>query len=269
MQALSNAIMMTEFLQALNRGGTKYVDVMRNVYGVIVPDLTIQRPVYLGGTSKPLFTSPVIQTSASEISGSSTPQGNITGYGVFGDGGRIINFSAQEFGYVIGYMVIKAQPQYQQGIERFWTVKDKYDLFNPFFNNAPDQPIYMQEIFQYDYDELQEDGITPKNEKVFGYIGRYDELRYWKNEIAGEFNSEYEYTLDAWHYGEKFETEPANNENFMLDKTYEILDRTLALKYEDEANTIKAPQFFVNIAFKGANTAPIPTHATNKISAFM
>ena len=268
LQALRQAIMTQEYLEALNRGGTKYVDVMKNIYDVTIPDMTIQRPVYLGGTTKPLFTNPVIQTSASGISGTETPQGNIAGYATFGDQGRIINASFQEFGYVIGYVVVKAIPQYQQGLDRQWTEKDKFEYFNPYFVNASDQPIYRKEIYLEDENAVDENG-NKLNDKVFGYIGRYDHLRYTKNEIAGELNSEYKYPLDIWHYAEKFENAPENNSNFMEDKTYEILDRTMAVIWEDEEKTIKAPQFIIDVSFKGANTIPVPVHAEPKISALM
>lgn len=266
--ALRQAIMVNEFQEALNRGGTKYVDIMRNIYDVTIPDLTIQRPLYLGGTSTPFYTNPVVQTSATQATGTQTPQGNIAGYGTGGDSGRVINASFQEFGYVIGYCVIKAQPQYQQGIDRYWMEKDKFDYFNPFFNNASDQAILREEIFMEDYDAVDENQ-QELNKKVFGYIGRNDHLRYQKNEIAGELNSEYSHTLDMWHYAEKFENAPENNADFMTDKTYEILDRTVAVVWEDEQKTIKSPQFIAQFDFTGANALPIPVNARPKISALL
>lgn len=266
--ALRQAIMVNEFQEALNRGGTKYVDVMRNIYDVTIPDLTIQRPLYLGGTSTPFYTNPVVQTSATQATGTQTPQGNIAGYGTGGDSGRVINASFLEFGYVIGYCVIKAQPQYQQGIDRYWMEKDKFDYFNPFFNNASDQAILREEIFMEDYDAVDENQ-QELNKKVFGYIGRNDHLRYQKNEIAGELNSEYSHTLDMWHYAEKFENAPENNADFMTDKTYEILDRTVAVVWEDEQKTIKSPQFIAQFDFTGACALPIPVNARPKISALL
>ena len=269
LDALAQAIMTNEYMQALNRGGTKYTDIMSNIYDCVIPDMTIQEPVYLGGTHTPLFTNPVIQTSGSEITGSTTPQGNITGYGTAGDSGKVVTASFQEFGYVIGYMVIKAQPQYQQGLDSHWTERDFLELWNPFFNNAPDEPIYRENIFLEDYDATDPLDGSLLNKKVFGYIGRNDKMRYSKNEIAGELNSEYQYTLDTWHYAEKFENAPENNASFMEDKTYEILDRTLAVQWEDEEQTIHAPQFIVDIQFKGTNALPIPVHAVPKISSML
>ena len=75
--------------------------------------------------------------------------------------------------------------------------------------------------------------------------------------------------MKIWHYAEKFENAPENNSNFMEDKTYEILDRTMAVIWEDEEKTIKAPQFIIDVSFKGANTIPVPVHAEPKISALM
>lgn len=274
LDALRQAIMTKEYLEALNRGGTKYVDIMESIYNVTIPDLTIQRPVYLGGTSAPMFTNPVIQTSATGQDGSDTPQGNLAGYATSGDGGRIINASFQEFGYVIGYAVIKAQPQYQQGLDRQWTEVDRYDYFNPYYINLSDQAIKRSEIYYEDYDKEDENGEL-LNDKIFGYIGRYDNQRYFKNEIAGELNSEYEYTLDSWHYAEKFDNPPENNADFMHDKTFEILDRSLAVVWETtpeedkNGKGIKAPQIIADFEFNGAVMLPIPTHAVPKLSALI
>lgn len=267
--AFREALMTKEYLEALNRGGTKYTDIMSNIYGVTIPDMTIQRPVYLGGTSTPLFTQEVIQTSGTGATGTDTPQGNIAGYGKTGDGGRVINASFQEFGYVIGYAVIKAQPQYQQGLDRQWTESERYDYFNPYYINLSDQAITRGEIYLEDYDSTDSETGEINNNKIFGYIGRYDNLRYFKNQIAGELNSEYQYTLDVWHYAEKFDNAPENNADFMHDKTYEILDRSMAIIWEDQAQTIKAPQFICDFAFNGAAALPIPTHAVPKISALL
>lgn len=270
--ALRQAIMTEEFLEALNRGGTHYTDVMRNVYGVTIPDLTAQKPVYLGGTSTPLFTNPVIQTSGTGTTGQDTPQGNIAGYGVGSDSGSIINASFVEYGYIIVYAVVKAMPQYQQGIDRHWLVEDTYDEYNPYFINASDQAIKRGEIYYEDFDTTDTDGEI-ENNKTFGYIGRFDELRYDRNEIAGEFNSEYQYTLDSYTYAEKFEEAPENNADFMADKTYEVLDRTLAVQWEvppeEEEEGIKAPQLMAEFSFNGAKTRPIPTHAIPKIGALI
>ena len=74
---------------------------MENIYNMTIPDLTIEIPQYLGGTSSPMFTQEVVQTSGTGIDGQETTLGNIGGYGKHGDKGRVINASFQEFGYII------------------------------------------------------------------------------------------------------------------------------------------------------------------------
>lgn len=258
--ALRFAIRTEEYKEALNRGGGKYTDVMSNIYGVNIPDYKIQRPMYLGGTASPFLTNPIVQTSAST---ENSPLGEVAGYGTNSDGGRVVNASFDEFGWIIGFVVVKADPQYQQGMDRAWFERDEYDRYNPFYINTSDQPIYREEIYTEDYDATDSDGNL-LNKKVFGYIGRYDNDRYYKNEIAGELNSEYQYTLDMYHYAEKFDEAPENNSYFMEDKTNEILDRTMAVRYEDEAQTIKAPQFIGDFGFQGISVDPIPMHANPK-----
>ena len=46
-----------------------------------IADSRLQRPEYLGGSSVPVNIVPVAQTSASAISGSATPQGNLSAIG--------------------------------------------------------------------------------------------------------------------------------------------------------------------------------------------
>ena len=63
------------------RGGTRYTEIIRSHFGVVSPDSRLQRPEYLGGSSVPVNIAPVAQTSASAISGSATPQGNLAAIG--------------------------------------------------------------------------------------------------------------------------------------------------------------------------------------------
>ena len=59
------------------RGGTRYTEIVRSHFGVVSPDARLQRPEYLGGGQSPVLVSQVPQTSATGISGSTTPQGDL------------------------------------------------------------------------------------------------------------------------------------------------------------------------------------------------
>ena len=73
----------------------------------ISPDSRLQRPEYLGGSSVPVNIAPVAQTSASAISGSATPQGNLSAIGtLLSKSGFTQSFT--EHGIIIGLANIRA-----------------------------------------------------------------------------------------------------------------------------------------------------------------
>ena len=47
------------------RGGTRYTEIIKSHFGVVSPDMRLQRPEYLGGGSTPIIINPVAQTTQS------------------------------------------------------------------------------------------------------------------------------------------------------------------------------------------------------------
>lgn len=247
--AMRLAIDTQEILERDNRNGTRYTEQLEGRYGCLNPDLLMYRPQYLGGTSSPLFTTPVVQTSGTGSTGQATPQGNIAGFGTNSDRGEVVRASFGEFGAIMGLAVIKAIPEYQQGMGKCWNRMERYDYYYPEFNGLSDQAVTNSEIF---YQANEQD------EEVFGYIPRYDDYRTFINEICGELRSEYQYTQDIWHYGEKFETLPKLNDDFIQDKTNEIIKRTIAVQNDENGD---AEQFLCDFQFTGSVTRGMPSHA--------
>ena len=79
--AIRTAFQVQKLLERDARGGTRYTEIIRSHFGVVSPDARLQRPEYLGGSSVPVSLTPIAQTSASAISGSATPQGNLSAIG--------------------------------------------------------------------------------------------------------------------------------------------------------------------------------------------
>lgn len=259
--AMRLAIDTQEILERDNRNGTRYTEQLEGRYGCVNPDLLMYRPQYLGGTATPLFTNPVIQTSGSGTSGQTTPQGNIAGFGTSYDKGEVVRASFGEFGAIMGLAVIKAIPQYQQGMGKCWERMERYDYYYPEFNGLSDQAVKNSEIFYQGEDIKDETTGEPVDNLAFGYIPRYDEYRTFQNEICGELRSEYPYTLDIWHYAEKFEDLPKLNDDFIQDKTNEIIKRTIAVQEDEEGN---AEQFLCHFIFQGSVTRGLPSIAITK-----
>lgn len=109
------------------RGGTRYTEILLSHFGVMSPDARLQRPEYLGGSSTPINVNPVQQTSGS-ITGS-TPQGNLAAYAQTAVKHHGFVKSFVEHGYVLGFINIRADLNYQQGINRMWTRQGRFDFY--------------------------------------------------------------------------------------------------------------------------------------------
>lgn len=255
--AMRLAIDTQEILERDNRNGTRYTEQLEGRYGCLNPDLLMYRPQYLGGTSKPMFTTPVVQTSGTGATGQNTPQGNIAGFGTASDKGEVIRASFGEFGAIMGLAVIKAIPQYQQGMGKCWNRMERYDYYYPEFNGLSDQAVENGEIF-YQGENVKDKTTNENVDKMtFGYVPRYDDYRTFNNEICGELRSEYPQTLDVWHYAEKFEELPKLNGEFIKDKTDEIVKRTIAVQNDEDES---AEQCLCDFQFSGSVTRVLPSH---------
>ena len=142
------------------RGGTRYIEIIRSHFGVISPDARLQRPEYLGGGSAVLNINPIAQTSSTDTT---SPQGNLAAFGT--QIARNIGFqkSFVEHGYVIGLACARADLSYQQGINKMWSRKTRFDFYWPSLSHLGEQAVLTQEI--YAQGNSQDTG-------VFGYQER-------------------------------------------------------------------------------------------------
>lgn len=255
---LRTAIATQTLLERDNRYGTRYTEVLAQRYGCVNPDLRLQRAQYLGGTSKMITINPVVQTSGTGATGETTPQGNLTAYGVVADSGNVIEQSFGEFGCIIGLACIQGVPMYQNGLHRKWTRKQRYDYYYPEFANLSDQAILNQEIFVQSPSVVDDNG-TPVNELAFGYQERYAEYRYQENEVVGELRSNYPTTLDIYHFAENFEELPTLSGEFIEDNTQ--IDRVIAVQDE--------PQFINYFGFESAVYRYMPINANPSILPYL
>lgn len=205
---LREAVRLQEWLEKNARAGSRYVESIMSHFGERVPDYTAQRPVFLGGGSQPLTISEVLQTSGTavdpETGYSPTPLGEMGGHGV--SVGRSNNFRAKftEHGFIIGIVSVMPRTAYQQGIERKWSYRDKFDFYWPEFAQLGEQAVSNGEAF---YDFTEENG----NADTFGYQARYNHMKYSPSIVSGDFRD----TLAYWHMGRIFENPPALNDEFV------------------------------------------------------
>lgn len=201
------------------RGGTRYTELLRSHFGVISPDQRLQRPEYLGGSSNRIGVSPVANTTGTTESA----QGDLAGIGTVSSNGRGFTQSFTEHGYIIGLASIRADLNYQQGLNRMWTRETRFDFYYPALAHLGEQAVLNKEIFAQG---------TAADDQVFGYQERFAEYKYKPNLITGKFRSNDPQSLDIWHLAQDFATLPALNSTFIQENP--PMDRVLAVPSEPD-----------------------------------
>lgn len=198
------------------RGGTRYIEILSNHFGVTSPDSRLQRPEYLGGNRMLINVNQVVQNSES----ATTPQGTTTAYSLTVDNHSDFTHSFVEHGFLIGLCVARYDHTYQQGLERFWMRKNRFDFYWPSLASIGEQPVYNYQIFCQDSESA--------NNGVFGYQEAWAEYRYKPNRVAGEMRSGIDKSLDVWHLADNYSQLPTLSDTWIQeDKTN--VDRCLAV----------------------------------------
>lgn len=240
--ALRQAFQLQKFAERLARGGTRYIEILRSMFGVVSPDARLQRPELLTSFTIPLNLYQNQQTSASESG--STPQGNITANGTFTGLNFAFNRSFVEHGYIIGLASIRSDQTYQQGIHRMFSRRTKYDFYWPTFAHLGEQAVLNKEIFAQ--------GTSADND-VFGYQERWSEYKYGQNRISGVLRSSHPQSLDCYHLAQDFSTLPTLNNTFIHEGV--PINRVLAVSSSDTA-----PAFIVDASFRLISARPLPLY---------
>lgn len=188
------------------RSGTRYTEVIRAHFGVSSPDARLQRPEYLGGGSSGLKITPIASTNA----GTGTADiGYVGGYGVATFEGHGFTKSFTEHCIILGFINVRADLTYQQGLNRMFSRDDRLDFYWPALSQIGEQAVLNKEIYA---------DATANDELVFGYQERYAEYRYKPSTIHGVFRSNFGTTLDAWHLSQDFSSLPVLSAAFIVDE---------------------------------------------------
>lgn len=225
------------------RGGTRYIEILKSHFGVTSPDARLQRPEYLGGNRIPVNINQVVQNSATQADG--TPLGDTAAFSVTTDVHGDFIKSFVEHGFVIGVMVARYDHTYQQGLERFWSRRDRLDYYFPVFANIGEQPILNKEIYAQG---------TTQDDEVFGYQEAWADYRYKPSRVAGEMRSKAPTSLDVWHLADEYTQLPKLSDAWIReDKTN--VDRVLAV------TSSVSNQMFADLFISCKATRPMPVYS--------
>jgi len=240
--ALREAFQVQKLLERDARGGTRYVEILKAHFGVTSPDARLQRPEYLGGGSIPINVHTVVQTSNSSVE-TEPPLGELAAFSTAGTNRVGFTKSFTEHCIIIGLASVRADLNYQQGLERMWSRSTRYDFYWPAFAHLGEQPVYRKEIFA--------NGITADDNTVFGYQERYAEYRYKPNMITGIFRSNATQSLDSWHLAQDYTNAPILTQLWIEENP--PMDRVLATGTDQ-------PQFLADFYFNMRTVRPMPVY---------
>lgn len=251
-EELMTAMSIQRILEAFAHGGTRYTEILANIWGVHAPDQRLQRPEYLGGERIPINMDQVLMSGTPN---ENTPIGQT---GAFSNTGfykeYLVNKSFVEHGYVFILGRIRvASHTYQQGLHKLWSRKSKWDFYWPEMANLADQAILNKEIYAQG---------TSEDDEVFGYQERWSEYKYGTSQVMGAFRSNNPTgSLDAWHYADYY-TELPKLSSEWIDEDSSIVDRTLAVSGDIE------DEFFGDFSLSSEEVRLMPIYADTRIYKF-
>ena len=181
---------------------------MKAHFGLAPRDEVLQRPEYLGGTKSSIVVSEVLQTSSTvqpspDGKEKGSPQGNLAGHGLGAMSDFICSYTAKEFGYIIGIASWMPKPSYQQGVNRIFSRRTKYDFYFPEFAHLSEQAVTKGELYAT--------GDESHDNSIFGYQSCYSEMRYMPSFNCADMRDTFSY----WHLGRKFSADPSLHAGFL------------------------------------------------------
>lgn len=240
---LRQAFQLQKLYEKDARGGTRYIEILKAHFGVTSPDARLQRPEYLGGKRVPINMQQVLQTSSTD---EASPQGNTAAFSSTTDRSSSFTKSFVEHGYLIGLACVRTDHTYQQGLEKMWSRKDRFDFYWPVFANISEQPILNQELMFK---------AASTDDEVFGYQEAWADYRYKPSRVSSAMRSSYAQSLDVWHYADYYDytkVPPVLGDEWIRETKVNV-QRTLAVQDED--------QFIADFYFKANYVRPMPVYS--------
>lgn len=240
---LRMAFQMQKLLERDARGGTRYIEMIKSHFGVTSPDARLQRSEYLGGNRIRINVNQIVQQSATTTG--STPQGNPVGLSVTHDNADSFTRSFTEHGFVIGLMVARYPHTYQQGLERFWSRKSRFDYYFPVFANIGEMAVLNKELYATG---------TDSDNKAFGYQEAWADYRYKPSRVTGEMRSSATKSLDVWHFADYYNKLPTLSPDWIKEDKNNV-DRVLAVSSK------VSNQLWADIVINNRTSRPMPLYS--------
>jgi len=238
--SLREAFQVQRIFERDARAGTRYTEIIRSHFQISSDDARLQRPEYLGGGSTKINISPVAVTAAE----TGREIGDLAGFGTQSASGIGFVKSFTEHCVLLGFVNVRADISYQEGLDRMWSRQKRFDYYWPSLAHLGEQAVLNKEIVHT--------GTPATDDAVFGYQERWAEYRYKASLTTGQMRSSALTSLDSWHLALDFAGGvPPLNATFIEDNP--PIARVIAVPAE--------PHFIGDFWFQYKCARPMPTYS--------
>lgn len=246
---LRNAFAIQHVLETLNRGGTRYKEILESAFGVTSPDARLQRPELLGMRRIPVMMQEINQTSSTDATSPlGTPGANSK---TFDYDSVLFQHSFVEDCICLITACVRPSRTYAQGVPPWSRKRSRFDFFYPQMQGLGDKPVPNSMIY------IQSDSVLDSDDNVvndlpFGYQQAWFEEFTDYNEVRGLFRPQVNQTLASWNYADYYTQLPTLSHEWMYDAGN--ISRTLSVQSQ--------PEFNAQFEFNSIWTLPIQVGRT-------
>lgn len=259
-ESLRVAIATQRLLETLAVGGSRYIEVIKSLFGITSPDARQQRPELIAWNSEYINTQEVTQTSET----GTTPLGTQAAYSKTISDGTTFNYSCTEHGYLIACVCVRHNRSYSQGINKMWYRQSFTDFYNPLFAHLGEMPVYTREIFA-GTPSVQGNGTG--DQPIFGYQEAWADYRFKPSINCGYLDPSVYLTMGKiWTYGDVYGSAPTLSDSWMQEGNTEVAN-TQAVHYLDANQSVPAPQFLADIFISLKHQRPMPVYSIPELTA--
>lgn len=244
--ALRLAFSIQSLYEAKGRFGSRYIEYIRGIWGLSVPDSMLDRPEYLGGIRLAMNNMPVLN-QANNL-------GLFSGYSATLFNGCNFDKTFLEYGFVIGVHCERVRHIYPQGTDLdVWDKLVELDLYNPKFAELGFMGykkglIYSGEdsIFNYNEAWTYERAQLSRASGIFGPLG----------------GSTYQEYREKWTYADYYDSVPSFNSSWLKEPTENVARTMTGELIVNATNAVYGFQYMFDFKFHYTITRIIPVYST-------
>lgn len=244
--ALRLAFAIQSLYEAKGRFGSRYIEYIRGIWGLTVPDSMLDRPEYLGGVRLAMNNMPVLNQADN--------LGLFSGYSATLFNGCNFDKTFLEYGFVIGLHCERVRHMYPQGIDLdVWDKQVELDFYNPKF----------AELGFMGYKKAL---IYAGNDTIFNYNEAWTYERAQLSRASGIFGSlggsVYEEYREKWTYADYYDDAPSFNSSWLKEPTENVARTMTGELIVNATNAVIGFQYMFDFKFHPVITRIIPVYST-------